>query len=369
MMAEIPKNNKVLLGLSGGVDSTAAALLLRDQGYEVTGLFFDVMGDQKTEKEAAERTAHELGISFLYRSVKDEFNQHIISYFCKSYLKGETPNPCALCNPKVKFPVLLQAAEEIGASWLATGHYARACFDKSAERWYIRRGASLKKDQSYMLYRLDQSILSRLLLPLGEIEEKKETRRMVRDKGIHNADKRDSQEICFIKGCSYIDYIEGKGYRSPKGDFISGQGVVMGEHQGLLHYTVGQRKGLGVTFGRPTFVTGLNPLKNQVILGDNEDLFHRVVYAQDSRLIYYPDGIGPLPQEWEGKKVFAKIRYAAPPAKAVVYRDGKGLKIVFDEPQRAATPGQSIVFYENDCLLGGGFITSKRELESSPAGE
>lgn len=369
MNGSVPKNNKVLLGLSGGVDSTAAALLLRENHFQVTGLFFDVLGNQQEEREAAERTAEELGIPFLYKNVKDEFHRHIISYFCESYRKGETPNPCVLCNPTIKFRVMREAADQIGAFYLATGHYARTAFDEESGLWYLRRGASGRKDQSYMLYRLDQSILSRLLLPLGDIGEKSETRRMVRDSGIHNADKKDSQEICFIKEGTYIDYIERQGYQSPEGDFVNDRGDVLGRHQGLLHYTVGQRKGLGISFGKPAFVTSLDPLKNQVVLGENQDLFNRVVFANDIRLGCCVDGFGPLPEHWEGMAVQAKIRYAAPPAEAVLHGDGPdGIRLVFKEPQRAATPGQSVVFYEKDRLLGGGFITSKREPESHFAG-
>lgn len=358
MNTSIPTNNKVLLGLSGGVDSTAAALLLRKNGYEVTGLFFDVLGNQQAERENAERAARELSIPFLYKNVRDEFHDRIISYFCGSYCKGETPNPCVLCNPTVKFRIMREAADEIGAGFLATGHYARVERDEQDGRCYIRRGANLKKDQSYMMYRLDQSILSRLILPLGDMEEKSETRSLVRGQGIHNADKKDSQEICFIKEGSYIDYIQKEGHASPAGDFVDRNGQVLGRHQGLLHYTVGQRKGLGITFGKPTFVVGLDAEKNQVILGDNEDLFTKTVYARDIRLAYYDDGIGPVPEEYEGKTVYAKIRYAAPPAEAKLYGNGSdGLRLEFTEPQRAATPGQSVVFYEGDRLLGGGFIT------------
>ena len=362
----IPENNRVLLGLSGGVDSTAAALLLREKGFEVTGLFFDVLGDQQAEREAAERTAKELKIPFLYRNVKDQFRDQVISYFCRSYLSGETPNPCVLCNPTVKFRVMREAADETGAYYLATGHYARVGYSREEDRWFIRRGASLKKDQSYMLYRLDQSILSRLLLPLGDTEEKETTRRLVRENGIHNADKKDSQEICFIREGSYVDYIEKQGAVSPPGDFASLQGQILGRHQGLLHYTVGQRKGLGITFGKPTFVVGLDPLKNQVILGDNEDLFKTTVFAKDIRLNCYEDGTGPLPDAWEGKKVYAKIRYAAQPSEAALYRDGgDGVRVEFAQPQRAPTPGQSLVFYDGDRLLGGGFITAKKENPST----
>lgn len=365
MNTAIPKNNKVLLGLSGGVDSTAAALLLQEKGFRVTGLFFDVLGNQVRERAAAEQAASELGIPFVYRNVKEAFQDKIIRYFCDSYLKGETPNPCILCNPMVKFRILEEEADRIGAYYLATGHYARIEHCPSSEEYYIARGINARKDQSYMMYRLGQRFLRRLLLPLGTTEEKAATRQLVREKGIHNADKKDSQEICFIKEGSYIDYILGQGYEISPGSFVDQEGRVLGGHQGLPYYTIGQRKGLGVTFGKPTFVTRLDPLKNQVVLGDDRDLFHRVVYADETCFSLYEDGLGPLPGKYEGALVNAKIRYAAKPAKARLCGCEEGrIKIIFEEPQRAASPGQSVALYDGDRLLGGGFITSASQGES-----
>lgn len=356
MKLQAVKNKKVLLGLSGGVDSTAAALLLQENGYEVAGVFFDVLGSQREEQEAARRTAEELSIPFLCKNVQEMFQEKVISYFCGSYLHGETPNPCIMCNPNVKFRVLSEAADEIGAFYIATGHYARIVQDEQDKRYYIHRAES-HKDQSYMLYRLPQSILSRLLLPLGEIENKETVRSFVRGHGISNADQRDSQEICFIKEGSYVDYIKNRGYQSPPGDFVDTAGNVLGRHKGLLSYTVGQRKGLGITLGKPAFVIRLNAAENQVVLGDNKDLFNRTVYLKNTFLSCYDDGKGVLPKEWEGLSVMSKIRYGAQPAPAKIESCGSNqLRLIFNEPQRAATAGQSAVFYHGERLLGGGFI-------------
>ena len=368
------ENKKVLLGLSGGVDSTAAALILREKGFAVTGLFFDVLGDQEAEREAAAQTAAELGIPFLCKNVSGQFQEQVISYFCDSYLRGETPNPCVVCNPTLKFRVLADTADEIGAAYIATGHYARVLQDAETGiktetnsktgtgtdgRYWICRAES-RKDQSYMLYRLPQQVLRRLLLPLGEAADKETVRDFVRGHSIGNFDKKDSQEICFIKEGNYADYIKNRGGKSPAGDFVDMQGRVLGRHGGLLSYTVGQRKGLGITFGKPMFVIRLDAAKNQVVLGDDKDLFNRTVYLENTFLSCYDDGKGALPEEWEGLAVTAKIRYGAQLASARLESCGADrLRLLFDQPQRAAAAGQSAVFYSGDRLLGGGFITNR----------
>ncbi len=357
MSESMGKNNKVVLGLSGGVDSTAAALLLQEKGYEVTGLFFDVLGNQEREKERAERAAEELGIPFVYKNVKDVFSEKIIAYFCESYQKGETPNPCIVCNPSIKFKVMQEEANRLGAYHLATGHYANTGYDADQDSYFIRRADNEQKDQTYMLYRLPQAIIRRLIFPLGSMESKTLTRDLVRKRSINNADLKDSQEICFIKEGSYIDYLKSKGISGYSGEFVDKNGNPLGKHSGLVHYTIGQRKGLGITFGKPVFVLGMDAQKNQVILGDNEDLFQTIIYARDCRFSNQNmEEIG-LPKEYEGSEILAKIRYAAKPAKAKVYAQESGvIRVEFEEKQRAATPGQSLVLYQEDRLIGGGFI-------------
>ena len=374
------KNKKVVLGLSGGVDSTTAALLLQEKGYEVIGLYFDAMGKGREDAGAvrAEMAAKQLGIRFLYRDVSDIFREKVIGNFCSEYVCGRTPNPCIVCNPDVKFKTLLAAADEEGADWIATGHYAGTYQDPESEEWFIRRAKSEAKDQSYMLYRLGEDVISRLILPLNDAEDKEAVREIARKKALKNAEDKDSQEICFIEdGDDYKAFLRRNGCDLPKGDFVDADGNILGEHQGILHYTIGQRKGLGIALGKPAFVTGIDSEKNQVVLGDNQDLFKTEVVsdgnillgidfsrlAQQAREARQADGesgearsLGIIGFD-DTSGITAKIRYAAKPAAASLklLPDGKILT-TFEEPQRAPTPGQSIVFYQDDLVLGGGFI-------------
>lgn len=378
------KNKKVVLGLSGGVDSTTAALLLQEKGYEVIGLYFDAMGKGREDAGAvrAEMAAKQLGIKFLYRDVSDIFREKVIGNFCSEYVCGRTPNPCIVCNPDVKFKTLLAAADEEGADWIATGHYAGTYQDPESEEWFIRRAKSEAKDQSYMLYRLGEDVISRLILPLNDAEDKEAVREIARKKALKNAEDKDSQEICFIEdGDDYKAFLRRNGCNLPKGDFVDADGNILGEHQGILHYTIGQRKGLGIALGKPAFVTGIDSEKNQVVLGDNQDLFKTAVVsdgnillgidfsqlAQQAREARQAD-CGEHGEDGEARSlgiigfddtsgITAKIRYAAKPAAASLklLPDGKILA-TFEEPQRAPTPGQSIVFYQDDLVLGGGFI-------------
>lgn len=358
-MNKLPAN-KVVLGLSGGVDSTTAALLLKEKGLTVIGFYFDVLGTNEKGAEAAERLAQKLDIDFVKMNVSDEFDKTVINNFCTEYMQGRTPNPCVVCNPNIKFKKLLQVAEEKGAYYIATGHYARIFHDEVNNLYFIRRGANEKKDQSYMMYRLGQEVLSRLILPLGDFDDKEKTRNIARSHDLPNAETADSQEICFIdeEKENYVTYIKGRGLEAKKGNFVDSDGNILGEHRGLVHYTIGQRKGLGITFGKPVFVTSIDSEKNQVTLGDNEDLFKRGVISTEN--FFAANAQENLPEEFGDEiRVTAKIRYAAKPAPATVRQmpDGKILT-VFDEPQRAATPGQSIVFYKEDYVIGGGFIES-----------
>lgn len=355
-MCQTLDKNKVLLGLSGGVDSTTAALLLQKKGYQVIGLYFDVAKGENAEgRRTAEKAAQELGIPFVYRNVYERFEEKVICNFCGEYVSGRTPNPCIVCNPSVKFDVLRKEADRQGAFYMATGHYAKTGWHPQLG-WSVKRGDSEKKDQSYMLYRLPAGIIERLLLPLGMMQTKEQAREIAREKHLFNAEQKDSQEICFLpENETYAEYIKKRGYKVRPGDFIDKEGNVLGPHQGMIHYTIGQRKGLGITFGKPVFVTGMDPRANTVTLGDHEDLFSREVICRDC---FFPaSGNSSLPQSLENARVLAKIRYAAKPAPARIksLADGRVLA-VFEEKQRAATPGQSMVFYLDDLIAGGGFI-------------
>ncbi len=352
------KKNRVVLGLSGGVDSTTVALLLQKQGLTVIGFYFDVLGNNDAGAKAATDLAKQLGIEFVSRDVSEVFDKTVIENFCGEYACGRTPNPCVICNPSIKFRQLLDVAEENDAYYIATGHYARVIRDEASGLSYIRKGANERKDQSYMLYRLGQDVLSRLILPLGGFENKEQTREMAREYGMSNADASDSQEICFIDDQkeSYGDFLKRRGTPAVFGNFIDASGKILGKHQGISNYTVGQRKGLGIALGKPAFVTKIDPATGDVTLGDNEDLFSREVRSRDN---FFAETSGSgLPADFDEEiAVSAKIRYAAKAAAAVVTKTPDGhLLTTFEEPQRAATPGQSIVFYDGDRVIGGGFI-------------
>ncbi|MCI5998728.1 MAG: tRNA 2-thiouridine(34) synthase MnmA [Eubacteriaceae bacterium] len=399
------KKNKVVLGLSGGVDSTAAALILKEKGYEVTGLYFDVFGGSAKSEEGrakAETAAEQLGIKFIYRDLSDEFREKVIGNFCSEYSCGRTPNPCIVCNPGVKFRVLLETADREGAQYIATGHYAGTYHDEATDTWFIRRAANEAKDQSYMLYRLGQEVVSRLLLPLNDVDDKEKIRDIARKNDMKNAEAKDSQEICFIEADdNYKDFLKRRGYETPEGDFVDAQGNVLGRHKGILNYTIGQRKGLGIALGKPAFVTAIDGVKDQVVLGDNADLFKTEVCSSGNVMFGVRTDVAPMegslekgspdvtkaetsggvctaedggsvagnggvqvcqtiPDElkaWLADGIRAKIRYAAKPAEAsVTLLDDGRIMASFSEPQRAPTPGQSIVFYKGDLVIGGGFI-------------
>ncbi len=346
---------KVILGLSGGVDSTTAALLLQEQGYEVTGLYFDVTPGNEEGRAAAAKAAEQIGIPFIYKNVNELFENTVIDNFCSEYLAGRTPNPCVYCNPNVKFKVLIDEADRIGAFYIATGHYAKTGENPDLG-WMVKCAENIRKDQSYMLYRLPSSTIERLILPLEGIEDKEAVREIARQKLLFNADSKDSQEICFIDDeVGYAAYIFDRGFSVKPGNFIDKEGKVLGKHKGVIHYTIGQRKGLGITFGKPVYVTKLNAANNTVTLGDHEDLFsHEVICGG----CFFPSTSGSvIPEHLIGKQLLGKIRYAAKPAECTIEQmeDGR-VKAIFTDKQRAATPGQSVVFYYEDYAIGGGYI-------------
>lgn len=348
---ETLKKNKVLLGLSGGVDSTTAALLLKEKGFDVYGYYFDVLGNNETGKREAQEVADQLGIELITEDVSTEFEEKIIGNFINEYISGRTPNPCVVCNPLIKFKKLIECADRLGIYFIATGHYCRIVADGKTGNFYVRKAANAKKDQSYMLYRLGQDVLKRLIFPLGEFLDKDEIRSLARENNLQNADKKDSQEICFIDDeVGYAKYISDLGYKSKPGKFVDKDGKVLGEHKGIINYTIGQRKGLGIAIGKPAFVTKIDSSKNQIVIGDNADLFTTKVVC--SNYSFAADDA----KKYDGKTVMAKVRYSAQPTEAKLEVDDKLITAIFDVPQRAATPGQSIVFYEDEKVIGGGFI-------------
>ena len=342
---------KILLGLSGGVDSTYAALKLKNEGHTVEGAV--VLMHEYTEVSVAEESAASLGIPLHVIDARADFDEIVKKNFVSEYCNARTPNPCVICNSEVKFVKLLEYAEKNGFDMIATGHYAgvvKTAYGNSV-RYAVKRGADSKKDQTYMLWRLPQSVLEKLLLPLADMK-KNDIRDGSRAAGLAAADRGDSQEICFLPNGDYAAFIEGCAGEVKKGDFIDESGNVLGEHRGIIHYTVGQRRGLGISSSSRIFVTKIDPVSNTVTLSPNDSFAN---YVQVSGVVY--SGIEPL-YNGEEKKVSVKLRYAAKPVEAVVKFFGDKAQISLSESVRAVTPGQSAVFYDGDILIAGGFIDS-----------
>lgn len=353
---------RVVIGMSGGVDSSVAAWLLQEQGYEVMGVTMQIWQDESPERveenggccglsavEDARRVASQLGIPYYVMNFKRDFKKNVIDYFIDEYLHGRTPNPCIACNRYVKWESLLRRSMDIGADYIATGHYAR--IDKLPNgRYALKTSAAAAKDQTYALYNLTQEQLSHTLMPVGGYT-KDEIREFARKLGLQVAHKPDSQEICFVPDKDYARFIEeNAGVKIPKGNFVWKDGTVVGQHKGITHYTVGQRKRLGIALGRPVTVVRICPDTNEIILGDDKDVYTQVLCAD--RLNWMAvDGI-------DGEARFmAKIRYNHAGAMCTVRMVGEDeVECTFDEPVRAVTPGQAVVFYDGEYVAGGGTI-------------
>ena len=352
---------KVVVGMSGGVDSSVAAFLLKEQGYEVIGVTMRLWQEnaeiEETGKECcslsavsdARRVADKLGIPFYVMNFGEEFKRDVVDYFVKEYLQGRTPNPCIACNRYVKWEALLHRSMEIGADYIATGHYARIT-KRANGRFSITESKTAKKDQTYALYNLTQEQLAHTLMPVGEYT-KDEIRDIAEHIGLRVANKPDSQEICFIPDHDYAGFIErmAGSQAPPCGNFVTAEGQILGTHKGITHYTIGQRKGLNLAMGRPVFVTEIRPDTNEVVIGEPKDVFSREFLAD--RINYM--GVEHIEN---GMRFLTKIRYAHKGAMAALYQEADRIRFVFDEPQRAVTPGQAVVFYDGNCVAGGGTI-------------
>jgi len=353
---------KVIVGLSGGVDSSVAVYLLQKQGYECIGVTMRVWQPETREAlEAMERTeadaagvAKHFNIEHHIVDFCEKFDYDIMRYFTEEYLAGRTPNPCTVCNNRVKWEALIRAADEYGAGKVATGHYARVV-KLPGERYSLMTTPTAVKDQTYALYRLSQKQLARTVMPVGEYT-KDEIRNIAKLSGISVADKPDSQEICFIPDNDYAGFIKKyTGKEIASGNFVDTQGNIIGKHQGIIHYTIGQRKGLGIALGRPAFVTDIRPVTNEVVIGTDEDVFSKVLYADSVNYM----GIADIPAE--GLELTAKIRYAHKGAVCRVTKEDDGaIKCEFAEPQRAITPGQAVVLYKDNFVAMGGIIKRTR---------
>ncbi len=352
---------KVMVGMSGGVDSSVAAKLLIDSGYDVTGVTLklfdggDISEDFRTccslsDVEDARSVCYRLGIDHFVFNFKEAFRKKVINQFTESYLNGKTPNPCIECNRHIKFDKMLRRAEELGFDYIATGHYAERVYDYKTNRYILKRPKDRSKDQTYVLYGLTQYQLSKTLFPLGEYE-KSDIRRIAEAAGLINSRKPDSQDICFVPDGDYASFIKkNTGSEIKEGNFISADGDVIGRHKGIINYTIGQRRGIGISIGKPAYVTDKNALENTVSIGDESNLYKSEITAYDVNLISL-DSIS------DEMRVTAKVRYSRNEQAAVVIPLGNGEVLVkFDEPQRAPASGQAVVFYDGDVVIGGGTI-------------
>ncbi len=341
---------KVMVGMSGGVDSSVTALILKNQGFSVCGatLFLCGNSDEKNAEDSLS-VCKKLGIEHFIFDLKNEFSGRVINDFIAEYKKGNTPNPCIVCNKNIKFGKMIDLAIDSGCKKIATGHYAR--IEKTKEgRYLLKKARDESKDQSYVLYMLTQEQLSRVVLPLGDYT-KAQVRNLALENGLICADRPDSQDICFVPDGDYASFIEEKeGAKYPEGDYVDINGNILGKHKGVIRYTLGQRKGLGIALGKPQFVIDKSAETNRVVLGDEEHLFKSIVKVKDVNFIPFDDLEGEM-------RVTAKLRYRHIPAPAVIYKSGEGeVTIKFDEPQRAPSSGQAAVFYAEDTVVGGGTI-------------
>lgn len=348
---------KVLIALSGGVDSAVAALLLKEQGYDLVGATMSLLppGSHQTcanqeDLDTARQLAADLGIPFKLCDYQSEFRCRVIEPFVETYEQGLTPNPCVECNRLMKFNLLYQLADELGCDKVATGHYAQVKQDPQTERWQLYRAADLKKDQSYVIYSLSQDQLSRTIFPLGALS-KTEVRVLAHKANLVNQNKAESQDICFIPDGDYVNFLEDyRGQAYPPGDFVNLQGEVLGQHKGLVAYTVGQRRGLGLTHTEPWYVYRLDAEKNQVVLAEKRDLTCRGLIADRANLI----GLADLPEDLP---VEVCTRYQEKPAPAVAKSLGQDrLQVTFQTDHKMVAPGQALVMYQGNLVVGGGRI-------------
>ncbi len=341
---------KALIAMSGGVDSSVAAYLTQQQGYDCIGATMHLHGESKDAAAAAD-VASRLGMEHCLLDFSGEFKEQVICKFIHCYESGLTPNPCVDCNRQLKFKLLLRHALSMGCTYIATGHYARICRDEETGRYLLKKAKDTAKDQTYFLCMLDQEQLSHTLLPLGELS-KDEVRAIASAQGFSNAEKKDSQDICFVPDGDYMKFIKeftGKTY--PAGAFLDLQGNTVGTHQGAIGYTLGQRKGLGIALGAPVYVCAKDMDANTVTVGPNEALLRKILIANDWNWISIPALTEPI-------RVSAKARSRMTEQPATVYpMEGGFAKVEFDEPQRAITPGQAVVLYRGDTVVGGGTIT------------
>ena len=351
------KNKRVLLGMSGGVDSSVAAVLLKNMGYDVIGVTMKLVDDEENgaccnldSTLDAKRVCDFLEIPHYTLNLKKEFKKYVIDNFVESYANLKTPNPCIECNKYLKFGAMYKKALELECDYVATGHYAKIEFSDEYNQYVLKRSDALYKDQSYVLYNIKRDLIDKFLFPLGVFKTKDEIREIARKYNLPVANKPDSEDICFIPDGNYKKYLETKaGFKEKVGNIVNKEGLVLGKHKGLYRYTIGQRRGLGVSFKEPLFVTGFDKEKNELLVGIEQETYTKEFLVYDLNWLLFDT----LQKEM---KVKVKVRYTAKECEATIIPMGDKVKVVFDEPERYVTPGQSAVFYIDDVVIGGGKI-------------
>lgn len=350
----IRMNKSVIIGMSGGVDSSASAALLKKQGYRVVGVTMKMWNEEQAEVgccsfsaiDDAKKVADKLGIEHYVLDYENEFDNKVVKYFINEYKSGRTPNPCTLCNKHIKFSGLLKLADQLGVDYIATGHYAR--IEEKDGRFLLMRADDRKKDQTYFLYNMTQEQLKRTVFPLYGIT-KEETRQIAGEIGLDVAQKADSQDICFIPDGDYIKFITRRDGNMPEGNFVDTEDNILGRHKGIMNYTIGQRKGLGIALNRPMYVVNINPENNTVVLGPDGTQLKDSLCAHSINMIAFDSITKPF-------ECTAKIRYNSPDVPCTVYPYEDGFRVIFKQPQKSVTPGQMVVLYDNNTVIGGGII-------------
>lgn len=347
------KNKKVLLGMSGGVDSSVSAIMLLKQGYEVAGATMKLNDTENTEKsiQDAKGVCDKLNIPHYVFDLKNEFKCKVINKFIDEYKNAKTPNPCVECNKYLKFGFFYEKAKELGCKYIATGHYAKIEYSERYNRYVLKKSNEIQKDQTYFLYGIPKKVIEQIIFPLQDFNKKEDIRKIAIDNKLEVAEKKESQEICFIPNDDYKTFLQDNKIKQKSGNIVLKTGEVLGKHDGLINYTIGQRKGLGIAYKEPLYIIELNQEKNEVIVGNEKELYSKTLIARELNWLAFDE----LKQNIE---CYAKIRYRAKEAKAIVKPQDNGtVEVEFNEPQRAITRGQAIVFYDEDgILLGGGKI-------------
>ena len=348
------ENKRVLLGMSGGVDSSVAALLLKEQGYEVIGVTLELLRENSKCNskiyEDAKNVCNFLEIPYFVFNYFSEFKKYVVQDFINCYANCKTPNPCIECNKYIKFGIMYEKAKKLDCNYIATGHYAKTEYSKEYNKWVLKKSNAGKKDQSYVLWNMPQDLVEHVLFPLSDFENKDQIREIAKKYNLKVASKPDSEDICFVPDGNYKKFLEHNSDIKPKeGNIVNSKGEILGKHTGLYNYTIGQRKGLGISNKVPLFVIGFDKKKNEVIVGEERELYKKEILLTDINLVL-------VDEIKESMEVEVKTRYSAKVAKAKITQEQEKIKVIFDEPQRAITPGQSAVFYKGDILVGGGKI-------------